>query len=154
MDVNTDLWWPITILGLLATVCIEVMRRLSLKKGGEVLEAVLSALGVLFALGAGAFVPRTFVGQDMIPALVGFEPQVMKILVSAVAFLGVFAGVLAFLPARWSSTVAVGPAIVVMVALIPATLAHSYGGGAMDAARWVVDLAAGPAGALTDWALR
>jgi hypothetical protein len=153
MDVNTALWWPITILGLLAALCIEAMRRLSFKKGGELLEGALSALGVLFALGAGRFVPRTFVGQDMIPALVGFEPQTMKILVSAVAFIGVCAGVLAFIPGRWSSTVAVGPAIVVMVALIPATLAHSYGGGAMDAVRWVVDLASTPAGALTDWAL-
>lgn len=153
MDVNTELWWPVTILGILAVVCIEAMRRLSLRKGGEILEACLSALGVLFALGAGGYVPRTFVGRDAIPAVVDWQPDVMPLLVSAVAFLGVCAGILAFIPGRWSSTVAVGPAIVLMVALIPAALDHAYGGGAMDLARSVVDLASTPAGALADWAL-
>jgi len=153
MGVNTALWWPITILGILAWVNIEVTRRLSLRRAGAVLEAVTSILAVLFALGAGSFVPRTFVGQDVLPALLDIDPA-MRIVVSAVAFIGVCAGVLAFVPAWWSSTVAAGPPIILAITLIPVALSHSYGGGAMDLARTVVDLGAAPAGALVDWAVR
>lgn len=152
MGVNTALWWPIAILLTAAIACLEVERRLSLRSAGVILEAVAGALGVLFALGAGAYVPRTVIGRDMLPYLVGLDPAV-RVLLSVGAFVGVIAIVLAFIPGKWSSSVTVAPPIVVAVALMPALLAHAQGGGLMDLARGIVALGAEPAAALARWAL-
>lgn len=152
MGINTALWWPICMLLVAAIACLEIERRLSLRSAGAVIEAITGAFGVLFALGAGAYVPQTFIGRDMLPYLVGLDPTV-RVVLSVGAFVGVIAIVLAFIPGKWSNSIAVGPPIVFAVALMPALLDYAFGGGLMDLARSIVDLGREPAAAISRWAL-